>query len=29
MAVAIDYVKAHGTFVFNGISIVIRGMVDG
>ena len=29
MAVAIDYIKAHGTFVFNGISIVIRGMVDG
>ena len=29
MAVVIDYVKAHGTFVFNGISIVIRGMVDG
>ena len=29
MAVAIDYVKAHGTFVFSGISIVIRGMVDG
>src|SRR6202044_326624 len=29
MAVAIDYVKAHGTFIFNGISIVIRGMVDG
>ena len=29
MAVAIDYIKAHGTFLFNGISIVIRGMVDG
>ena len=29
MAVAIDTIKAHGTFVFNGISIVIRGMVDG
>ncbi len=29
MAVAIDYVKKHGTFVFDGISIVIRGMVDG
>src|SRR5271170_5101475 len=28
-AVAIDYVKAHGTFLFDGISIVIRGMVDG
>jgi choline ABC transporter permease protein len=29
MAVAIDYVKAHGTFLFDGISIVIRGMVGG
>jgi glycine betaine/proline transport system substrate-binding protein len=29
MAVAIDYVKAHGTFLFDGISIVIRGTVDG
>ena len=29
MAVAIDYVKAHGTLLFDGISIVIRGMVDG
>ncbi|MGB6306264.1 MAG: choline ABC transporter substrate-binding protein, partial [Steroidobacteraceae bacterium] len=29
MAVAIDYVKAHGTFLFDGISIVIRGMVNG
>jgi len=29
MAVAIDTIKAHGTFVFDGISIVIRGMVDG
>jgi glycine betaine/proline transport system substrate-binding protein len=29
MAVAIAYVKAHGTFLFDGISIVIRGMVDG
>ncbi|HXC09952.1 MAG TPA: choline ABC transporter permease subunit [Steroidobacteraceae bacterium] len=28
-AVAIDYVKAHGTFLFDAISIVIRGMVDG
>ena len=28
MAVAIDYVKAHGTYFFDGISIVIRGMVD-
>jgi glycine betaine/proline transport system substrate-binding protein len=29
MAVAIAYVKTHGTFLFDGISIVIRGMVDG
>ena len=29
MAVAIDYIKTHGTFLFDGISIVIRGMVDG
>jgi glycine betaine/proline transport system substrate-binding protein len=29
MAVAIDYVKRHGTYLFDGISIVIRGMVDG
>jgi glycine betaine/proline transport system substrate-binding protein len=29
MASAIDYIKAHGTFLFDGISIVIRGMVDG
>jgi glycine betaine/proline transport system substrate-binding protein len=29
MATAIDYVKKHGTFLFDGISIVIRGMVDG
>jgi glycine betaine/proline transport system substrate-binding protein len=29
MAVAIDYIKAHGTFLFDGISVVIRGMVDG
>jgi glycine betaine/proline transport system substrate-binding protein len=29
MAVAIDYVKKHGTYLFDGISIVIRGMVDG
>jgi len=29
MAVAIDTVKAHGTFVFDGISILIRGTVDG
>jgi glycine betaine/proline transport system substrate-binding protein len=29
MAVAIDYVKRHGTYLFDGISIVIRGMVNG
>jgi glycine betaine/proline transport system substrate-binding protein len=29
MAVAIDHVKTHGTYLFDGISIVIRGMVDG
>ncbi len=29
MAVAIDYIKTHGTFLFDGISIVIRGMVNG
>jgi len=29
MAVAIEFIKTHGTFVFNGISIVIRGTVDG
>jgi len=29
MAVAIDTVKAHGTFVFDGISTVIRAMVNG
>ena len=28
-AVAIDYIKAHGRFLFDGISVVIRGMVDG
>jgi glycine betaine/proline transport system substrate-binding protein len=28
MAVTIDYVKAHGTYLFDGISIVIRGTVD-
>jgi glycine betaine/proline transport system substrate-binding protein len=27
MAVGIDYVKTHGTFLFDGISILIRGMV--
>ncbi len=29
MAVAIDTIKAHGTFVFNGISIAVRGAVVG
>jgi glycine betaine/proline transport system substrate-binding protein len=29
MAIAIETIKAHGTFVFEGISTVIRGMVDG
>lgn len=29
MAVAIDSVKTHGTYLFDGISIVIRGMVNG
>jgi glycine betaine/proline transport system substrate-binding protein len=29
MAVAIDFVKAHGTLFFNGVSIAIRGTVDG
>jgi len=29
MAIAIDAIKTHGTYVFSGISIVIRGMVDG
>jgi choline ABC transporter permease protein len=29
MAAAIDAVKAHGTWVFDGISIVIRSTVDG
>jgi glycine betaine/proline transport system substrate-binding protein len=29
MTVAIDTIKTHGTFLFDGISIVIRGMVDG
>jgi glycine betaine/proline transport system substrate-binding protein len=28
-AMAVDYIKMHGTFLFDGISIVIRGMVDG
>jgi len=29
IAVAIDYIKAHGTFLFDGISIAIRTVVDG
>jgi glycine betaine/proline transport system substrate-binding protein len=29
MAVAIDTIKTHGTFLFDGISIAIRGMVNG
>jgi glycine betaine/proline transport system substrate-binding protein len=29
MAIAIDYIKTHGTFLFNGVSIAIRGMVGG
>jgi glycine betaine/proline transport system substrate-binding protein len=29
IAAAIDVIKAHGTWVFHGISIVIRGAVDG
>ena len=29
MAVAIDTIKTHGTLVFSGISLVIRGTVDG
>jgi len=29
MAVVIDWTKAHGTFLFDGISVVIRGTVDG
>jgi len=29
MAVAIDYIKTHGTYLFDGISIVIRGTVNG
>ena len=27
MVVAIDYIKTHGTFIFDGISILIRSMV--
>jgi len=29
MAIAIESIKNHGTFVFDGISIVVRGMVNG
>jgi glycine betaine/proline transport system substrate-binding protein len=29
MTVAIDWIKTHGTLLFDGISIVIRGTVDG
>jgi len=29
MAVVIDTIKNHGTFLFDGISLVIRGMVNG
>jgi len=29
MTVAIGYIKSHGTFFFDGISIAIRGMVNG
>jgi glycine betaine/proline transport system substrate-binding protein len=29
MAVAIDYIKSHGTFIFDGVSVLIRGMVGG
>ena len=29
VAAAIEFIKAHGTFIFGGISIVIRGTVDG
>ncbi len=29
VARGIDYVKSHGTWVFDGISVVIRGAVDG
>jgi glycine betaine/proline transport system substrate-binding protein len=29
MTVAIGYIKSHGTFLFDGISIAIRGMVNG
>ncbi len=29
MAVGIETIKTHGTFLFNGISVLIRGTVDG
>jgi len=29
VAVIIDYVKAHGRVIFDGISTLIRGTVDG
>jgi glycine betaine/proline transport system substrate-binding protein len=29
MAVIIDFIKQHGTFFFSGVSILIRGTVDG
>ena len=29
MAVAIDFIKTHGTFAFNGVSFAIRATVDG
>ena len=29
MAVVIDWTKAHGTYLFDGISVIIRGTVDG
>jgi glycine betaine/proline transport system substrate-binding protein len=29
MAVVIDFIKEHGTFLFDGIAIVIKGTVDG
>ncbi len=29
MAVVIDFIKEHGTFLFDGIAILIKGTVDG
>jgi choline ABC transporter permease protein len=29
MAVVIDFIKEHGTFLFDGVAIVIKGTVDG